>query len=245
MKRKIVSVVFAVTVGMLLSACSLFSDTTDSVFDDGENAIASNRAASRIETAEFVYEFDNGRGTALVRYQAPNHVRIDVLDGEQTMVYCLNGSSGWMYVLGDVIDMTPEDIAEMHAALLQAIPFNVNFQDLFRDAELKEETEFACGEECRVIHATLRRDESVTVTLWFGDKSDLLRQLEVVREDGVNTMQYFDYREFDDVTLPAYTFRFSDEGASKITLISFEANEDIPAYVFRKPERLSAMQGGK
>ena len=244
MKSTFVSAVLAVAAGMLLSACSLFPDTTDSVFDDCEDAIASDRAASKIETAEFMYEFGDGR-TAMVRYQAPNHVRIDVLDGERTLVFCLNGHSGWMYVLGDVIDMTPEDIAEMHAALLQAIPFNVNFQDIFKDAELQEETEFACGEECRVIHARFRRDENVTVTLWFGKKSDLLRQFVVVRDDGVNTMQYFDYREFDDVTLPAHMFKFSDKGASKITLTSFEANGDIPSYVFRKPEKLSAMEGGK
>ena len=244
MKSTFVSAVLAVAAGMLLSACSLFPATTDSVFDDCEDAIASDRAASKIETAEFMYEFGDGR-TAMVRYQAPNHVRIDVLDGERTLVFCLNGPSGWMYVLGDVIDMTPEDIAEMHAALLQAIPFNVNFQDIFKDAELQEETEYACGEECRVIHARFRRDENVTVTLWFGKKSDLLRQFVVVRDDGVNTMQYFDYREFDDVTLPAHMFKFSDKGASKISLTSFEANVDIPSYVFRKPEKLSAMEGGK
>lgn len=246
MKQSVFCAVLAAAAGMLLSACSLFSaTTTDSVFDKGEDAIASNRAASDIETAEFTYEFGSGRGTALIRYQAPDKVRIDVLDGDWTMVFCLKGASGWMYVRGEVIDMTAEDIAEMHAALLKTIPFDVNFQDIFGNAELQDETEFVCGEECRVIHANFRRDANVPVTLWFGKKSKLLRQFEVTREDGIHMMQYFNYRTFDDVTLPSQMFRFSPDGASKISLISFEANTDIPEYVFRKPEKLSALEGDR
>ena len=38
---------------------------------------------------------------------------------------------------------------------------------------------------------------------------------------------------------------FSDNGAMKVTLNSFEANVDIPDYVFRKPEKLSALEGDK
>lgn len=239
-----VLVAAAVAAGMFLSACGLFRTTRDSVFDDAEDAIATDRAASRIETAEFLYEFGDEK-TATIRYQAPTHVRIDVLDGDRSAVFCLNGAAGWMYVRGDVFDMTAEDIAEMHAALLQAIPFNVNFQDIFSDAELQEEPEDACGEECNVIHAKFRRKQDFKVKLWFGKKTDLLRQFEVNRDDGVHTMQYYDYRSFDGVTLPAKMFRFSPDGAMKITLVSFEANEDIPAYVFRKPEKLSALEGGK
>ena len=235
----------AAAAGMFLSACGLFRTTADSVFDDAEDAIASDSAASNIETAEFSYEFGSGR-TASVRYQAPDHVRIDVLDGERSTVFCLNGSSsGWMYVRGDVIDMTAEDIGQMLASLLQAIPFNVNFQDIFGNEELLEETENACGEECYVILAYFRRHPDVPVKLWFGKDSDLLRQFEVTREDGVHTMQYFGYRTYGDVTLPSQMFKFSPDGATKITLVSFEANPDIPAYVFRKPEKLSAMEGGK
>lgn len=241
---RIVLAAAAVTAGAFLSACGLFRTTTDSLFDDAEDAIATDRAASDIESAEFSYEFGDGR-TASVRYQAPNRVRIDVLDGDQSAVFCLNGPSGWMYMRGDVINMTAEDIAEMHASLLQAIPFNVNFQDIFANAELQEKTEDACGEECYVITANFRRKQDVTVKLWFGKKTDLLRQFEVAREDGVHTMQYFNYRDFGDVTLPSQMFKFSPDGAVKITLVSFESNVDIPAYVFRKPEKLSALEGGR
>ena len=248
MKQRIFGAVFAtaaVTAGVFLSACSLFRDTTDSVFDDGEGAIATDRTASIIETAEFKYEFGDS-GTAMVRFEEPDHVRIDVWDGDRTTVFCLNGASGWMFVRGDVIDMTAEDIAEMHSTLLQTLPFQVNFQDIFGDAELQEETEFVCGEECNVIHANFRRGARFPVKLWFGEDSDQLVQFEVTREDGVHTIQYFDYRTFaDDVMLPLYMFRFSPEGAVKITLISFEANTEIPDYVFRKPEKLSALEGDK
>ena len=237
--------VAAVTVGVFLSACSLFRDTTDSVFDDGEDAIASDRTAARIDSAEFKYEFGES-GTAMIRFQAPDHIRIDIWDGDRTTVFCLNGASGWMFVRGDVMNMTAEDIAEMHAALLQTIPFQVNFQDIFGDAELQEETEFVCGEDCNVIHARFRRGSKFPVKLWFGKDSDLLLQFEVEREDGVQTMQYFAYRTFDDdVTLPSQMFRFSPDGAAKISLVSFEANIDIPAYVFRKPEKLSALEGDR
>ena len=233
----------AVTAGVFLSACALFRDTADSVFDDAEDAIATDRTASDIETAEFSYEFGDGK-TAAIRFRAPGKVRIDVLDGDRSAVFCLNGSSGWMYVRGEVIDMTADDIAEMHAALLQAIPFHVNFQDIFADAELQEEAEDACGEECDVISACFRRDRDVKVKLWIGKKSDLLRQFEVAREDGVHTTQYFNYRDYGDVVLPSLTFNFSPDGATKLTLISFESNIEIPAYVFRKPEKLSALEGG-
>lgn len=245
MKQRVFGAVLAaaaVTAGVFLSACSLFRGTTDSILDDGEDTIASDRAASKIDTAEFTYEFGDG-GTALIRYEAPDHVRIDVWDGARTAVFCLTGASGWMYVRGEVFDMTAEDIAEMHAALLQAIPFQVNFQDIFGDAELQEETEFVCGEECDVIHAKFRRGPRFPVKFWFGADSDQLLQFEVEREDGVHTMQYFDYRTFDeDVTLPTHMFRFSPDGAVKITLILFEANKEIPEYVFRKPEKLSALE---
>ena len=234
----------AVTAGVFLSACGLFRDTTDSVFDDAEDAIATDRIASDIESAEFLYEFGDER-TATIRFQAPGKVRIDVLDDERSAVFCLNGSSGWMYVRGEVIDMTADDIAEMHAALLQAIPFHVNFQDIFTDAELQEKSEDACGEECNVISAVFRRDRDTTIKLWIGKKSDLLRQFEVTREDGIHTMKYFNYRDYGDVTLPSLMFNFSPDGATRLKLISFEANIDIPAYVFRKPEKLSALEGGK
>ena len=239
---RIALAVAAMTAGVFLSACGLFRDTPDSVFDDAEDAIASDRAASDIETAQFEYEFGDGK-TATIRYQAPNHVRIDVLDGSHSAVFCLKGASGWMYVRGDVFDMTPEDIAEMHGALLQTIPFHVNFQDLFTDVVLQEATEDACGEECKVLYAVFRRARDIKVKLWFGKKSDLLRQFEVTREDGVHTMQYFDYRDYDDVTLPSLMFNFSPDGATKVALISFESNIDIPDYVFRKPEKLSAVKG--
>ena len=245
MKQRIICAVLAaaaVTAVMFLSACSLFRDTTDGVFDDGEDLIATDRASSSIETAEFQYEFGEN-GTAIVRFDAPDRVRIDVWDGDRTAVFCLTGSSGWMYVRGDVIDMTAEDIAEMHSNLLQTLPFQVNFQDIFGDAELQEETEFVCGEECDVIHAKFRRSPRFPVKFWFGADSDQLLQFEVEREDGVHTMQYFDYRTFDeDVTLPTHMFRFSPDGAVKITLILFESNKEIPEYVFRKPEKLSALE---
>ena len=248
MKQRVFRTVLAVaafSACAFLSACVLFRDTTDSVFDEGEDTIAKDRAASEIETAEFNYEFGGGRGTVTIRFEAPSHVRIDVLDGDRSLVFCLNGASGWMFVRGEVIDMTAEDIQLMHAALLQAMPFQVNFQDYFANAELQEKTESVCGEECNVIHAVFRRDQDVPVKLWFGADTDLLRQFEVTREDGVHTTQYFDYRSFDGVTLPVQMFKFSPDGATKVTLVSFEMNIDIPAYVFRKPEMLSALEGGR
>ena len=246
MKHQICRIVLAaaaVTAGVFLSACGLFLDTSDSVFDDAEDAIATDRIASDIESAEFSYEFGDEK-IAMIRFQAPGKVRIDVLDDERSAVFCLNGSSGWMYVRGEVIDMTADDIAEMHAALLQAIPFHVNFQDIFTDAKLQEESEDACGEECDVISAVFRRARDIQVKFWIGKKSDLLRQFEVAREDGVLTTQYFNYRKYGNVTLPSLTFNFSPDGATRLKLISFESNIDIPAYVFRKPEKLSALEGG-
>lgn len=234
----------AVISGGFLSACGLFRDTTDSVFDEAEDTIATDRAASDIVSAEFQYEFGEGK-TAMIRFQEPANIRIDVLDDDRSAVFCLRGSSGWMYMRGEVIDMTAEDIAEMHAALLQAIPFYVNFQDLFADAELQETPEDACGEECNVITAIFRRDRNARVRFWFGKKTDLLRQFEVTREDGVHTTQYFYYRTYGSVTLPSLLFIFSPDGAMKLSLTSFESNIDIPAYVFRKPEKLSALKGGK
>ena len=235
---RIVLAAAAVAAGVFLSACGLFRDTTDSVFDDAEDAIATDWTSSNIETAQFEYEFGDGK-TATVRFQEPGNVRIDALDDENTAVFCLNGASGWMYVRGEVFDMTADDIMEMHGALLQTIPFNVNFQDIFTDAVLQEETEDACGEECLVVSAVFRRKPDVKAKLWVGKKSDLLRQFEVTREDGVHTMQYFSYKSYDNVTLPTHMFNFSPDGATKLTLVSFETNIEFPDYVFRKPEKLS------
>ena len=237
----------AMTAFTMLPSCGLFRATADSVLDDGEDAIASDSTAADIETAEFMYEFGDDGATAQVRYKSPDRIRIDVLDGARTVVFCLTKASGWMFVQGEIVNMTAEDIAEMHVALLQAIPFSVNFQDIFGNTELEEETEFAAGEECYVIRGNFRRDPTIPVKLWFGRKSDLLRQFEVERDDGKQTVQYFDYRRFDDsgVILPARMFKFSDGGSTKMTLTSFEANVDIPDYVFRKPEKLSALEGNK
>ena len=249
MKHQICRIVLAataLTAGVFLSSCGLFRDTTDSVFDDAEDAVATDRAESNIKTAQFEYEFGDG-GTATIRYVAPGNVRIDVLDDLNTAVFCLNsdGASGWMFLRGEVFDMTADDIMEMHGALLQTIPFKMNYQDIFKDAELEEASDDASGEECDVIHAVFRRAPEVKAKLWIGKKSDLLRQFEVTREDGVYTMQYFDYRTFGDVTLPSEMFRFTPDGASKLSLISFETNVEIPSYVFQKPERFSATEGDK
>ena len=56
-------------------------------------------------------------------------------------------------------------------------------------------------------------------------------------------VQYFGYRTFDDVTLATHMYRFSPEGSSKLTLISFDANPDISDSVFRKPGKLSEAKG--
>jgi outer membrane lipoprotein-sorting protein len=234
----------AVSVGMFLSACGLFHDPADNVFDEAEDAIATDGAASKIKTAQIEYEFGDGK-TSTVRFHAPGDVRIDVLDGGNSAVFCVNdGESGWMYVGGEVIDMTEDDIKEMYGALLQTIPFKVDFQEIFTNAELLKETEDVCGEECKVIKAVAREDRRIKVKFWIGKDTGLLRQFEINNEDGVYTMQYFDYATFDDdVTLPTEMFRFTPDGAVKLSLVSYETNIEIPEYIFLKPEKVSFTEG--
>ena len=248
MKQQICRAVLAaaaVTAGIFLSACGLFrDDPTDSVFDEAEDAIATDSTESNIKTAQIEYEFGDGK-TSTVRFLAPDNVRIDVLDDEDSAVFCLNGKSGWMYVGGEVLDMTKDDIKEMHGALLMTIPFKVDFQEIFTDAKLLEEKEDVCGEECKVIEAVARKEKDIKAKFWIGEYTDLLRQFEIAWEDGVYTMQYFDYATFDDVTIPSEMFRFSPEGAMKLSLVSFETNVDIEDSVFRKPEMISITEGDK
>jgi len=234
----------AVTVGVFLSACGQSKAHTDSVFDEAEDAIATDGTASNIKTAQFEYEFGDGK-TSTVRFQAPSKVRIDVLDGEHSAVFCVDDETGWMYLRGEVLDMTEEDVKEMYGTLLQTIPFKVDFQEIFTDAELEDDTEDVCGEECKVIKAVAREDKNIKIKLWIGEYTDLIRQFEISREDGVSTMQYFDYCTINDVTLPSEMFHFSPEGATKLSLVSFETNIEIPEYVFRKPEKYSDTEGGK
>ena len=40
-------------------------------------------------------------------------------------------------------------------------------------------------------------------------------------------------------------FRFTPDGSTKLSLISFETNVEIPEIVFRKPEKLSITEGDK
>lgn len=249
MKHQICRIVLAaaaVTVGTFLSACGLFHDPTDSVFDEAEDAIATDSAAANIKTAQFEYEFGDGK-TATIRFQAPDKVRIDVLDGENSAVFCLEKEdAGWMYMGGEVTDMTEEDLKEMYAALIQTIPFQVDFQEIFTDAELLDEIEDVCGEECKVIEAVARVDKNIKAKFWIGEFTDLVRQFEISREDGVSTMQYFDFCTFeDDITLPSEMYHFSPDGAVKLSLVSFETNIEIPDYVFRKPEKYNATEGDK
>ena len=237
--------VAAVTAGVFLSACGLFRDPTDNVFDNAEDAIATDLAASNIKTAQIEYEFGDGKAST-VRFRAPESVRIDVLDGEHSAVFCLNGNSGWMYMGGELSDMTEDDIKEMYAALLQTIPFQVDFQEIFTDAELQDETEDVCGEECKVIEAVFRIDEDIKAKLWIGESTDLLRQFEIITDEGAYTMQYFDYATFDDdVTIPSEMFRFSPEGSTKLSLVSYETNIEIPESIFQKPEQVSITEGDK
>ena len=236
----------AVAVGVFLSACGPSDNsTTDSVFDEAEDAIATDGTASGIKTAQIEYEFGDGKKST-IRFLAPSDVRIDVLDDENSAIFCLNDKSGWMYIRGEVIDMTEEDIKEMHGALLMTIPFKVDFQEIFTDARLLKDTEDVCGEECNVIEAVFIREKDTKAKLWIGEDTDLIRQFEITREDGVYTMQYFDYATFDDdVTLPSEMFRFTPEGSTKLSLVSFETNVEIPEDVFRKPEQFSVTEGDK
>ena len=248
MKHRICRIAFAVaavTAGVFLSACGRSQDPTDSVFDAAEDAIATDETASNIKTAQFEYEFGDGN-TSTIRFQAPDSVRIDVLEGENSAVFTLNGETGWMYVRGEVFDMTADDIKEMEGALLQTIPFQADFQEIFTNAELQEKTEDVCGEECKVINAVFRLEPTIKAKLWFGEDTDLLRQFEFSGEEiGSYTMQYFDYCDFDGITLPSEMFRFSPEGSTKLSLISFETNVAIPEDVFRKPEKYSYAEGDK
>jgi len=239
---RIALAVAAVTAGVFLSACGPSNDSADSVFDAAEDAIAVDTTASNIKTAQFEYEFGDGK-TSTIRFLAPDNVRIDVLDGENSAAFCLNGATGWMYLRGDVLDMTEDDIMEMRGALLQTIPFRADFQEIFTDARLLEETEDVCGEECKVISAAFRIEPAVKAKLWIGEDTDLLRQFEFAGEEGVYTMQYFDYCDFDGVTLPSEMFRFTPEGSAKLSLVSFETNTEIPESVFRKPEKFSYTEG--
>ena len=236
--------VAAVTVGVCLSACGLFRTAADNVFDNAEDAIATDGAASKIKTAQIEYEFGDGKAST-IRFMAPDNVRIDVLDDENSGVFCLNGDSGWMYLGGEVLDMTKDDIKEMRGALLMTIPFKVDFQEIFTGARLLDETEDVCGEECKVIEAVVRKEKDIKAKFWIGEYTDLLRQFEIVWEDGVYTTQYFDYATFGDVTIPSEMFRFTPEGAMKLSLVSFETNVEIEDSVFRKPEMISITEGDK
>ena len=235
----------AVSAGVFLSACGFFRTPADNVFDEAEDAIATDMAASNIKTAQIEYNFGDG-DTSTIRFQAPDKIRIDVLDEEDSAVFCLNGDSGWMFLGGEVIDMTEDDVKEMYGALLQTVPFKVDFQEIFTDAALKSETEDASGEECNVVEAVFRVEKTTRARLWIGKYTDLLRQFEITREDGVYTTQYFDYATFDDgITLPSEMFRFTPEGSTKLSLVSFETNVEIPEDVFRKPEQFSDTEGDK
>ena len=235
----------AVSAGMFLSACGLFRSPADDVFDSAEDAIATDLAASNIKTAQIEYKFGDG-DTSIVRFHAPDKIRIDVLDEEDSGVFCLNGDSGWMFIRGEVIDMTEDDVKEMYGALLQTVPFNVDFQEIFTDAELDDDTEDVCGEECKVVEAVFRVEPDIKAKFWIGEDTDLIRQFEIVGEDVVYTMQYFDYATFDnDVTLPSEMFRFTPDGSTKLSLVSFETNIDIPESVFQKPEKFSITEGDK
>ena len=175
MKQQIcrpVLVAGAIAVGMFLSACGLFRTPADNVFDNAEDAIATDLAADNIKTAQIEYRFGDGK-TSTIRFQAPDNVRIDVLDGGNSAVFCLNGKSGWMFLRGEVIDMTEDDMKEMYGALLQTIPFKVDFQEIFTDARLLEETEDVCGEECKVISAAFRIEPAVKAKLWIGKDTDI------------------------------------------------------------------------
>ena len=236
--------VAAVTAGVFLSACGLFSTPADNVLDDAEDAIATDSTADDIKTARIEYEFGDGK-TSTIRFLAPDHVRIDVLDDENSGVFCLNGKTGWMYWGGEVLDMSDDDIKEMRGALLMTIPFKVDFQEIFTGARLLDETEDICGEECKVIEAVSRKEKDIKAKFWIGKYTDLLRQFEIVWTDGVYTTQYFDYATFDDVTIPSEMFRFTPEGAMKLSLVSFETNVEIEDSVFRKPEMISITEGDK
>lgn len=242
---RIVLAVAALTAGVFLSACGRSNDPADSVFDAAEDAIATDVTASNIKTALFEYEFGDGK-TSTIRFLAPDNVRIDVLDGENSAVFTLNGETGWIYMGGEVFDMTEEDIKEMEGALLQTIPFQADFQEIFTKAELLAETEDVCGEECQVISAVFIREPSVKAKLWIGKDTDLLRQFQFTGEEGGEyTMQYFDYCDFEGITLPSEMFHFSPEGSTKLSLVSFETNVEIPEGVFRKPEKFSYTEGDK
>ncbi len=247
MKQRISRILLAAaaaTAGVFLSACGLFNDPADSVFDQAEDAIATDMAASKIKTAQFEYEFGEGK-TSTIRFLAPESVRIDVLDGDHSAVFCMNGKSGWMYLSGDVLDMTENDIRDMHGVLLQTIPFKTDFQEIFTKASLQETAEDVCGEECKVISAVFRLEPDIKAKIWIGKDTDLLRQFEFSSEDGVYTTQYFDYCDFEGVTIPSEMFRFTPEGSFKLSLISFETNVEIPENVFKKPGTFSITEGDK
>ncbi len=236
--------VAAVTAGMFLSACGLFSTHADNVFNEAEDAIATDSTAINIKTAQLEYEFGDGKSST-IRFLAPDNVRIDVLDDENSGIFCLNGETGWMYLGGEVLDMTDDDIKEMYGALLMTIPFKMDFQEIFTDAKLLEGTEDVCGEECKVVEAVVREEKDIKAKIWVGKYTDLLRQFEVTWEDGVYMTQYFDYATFDGVTIPSEMFRFTPEGAMKLSLVSFETNVEIEDSVFRKPEMISITEGDK
>lgn len=247
MKQRISRILLAAAAaiaGVFLSACGLFQDPADSVFDKAEDAIATDKVASKIKTAQLEYEFGDGE-TSTIRFLAPDNVRIDVLDGDHTVVFCMNGKSGWMYLRGELLDMTESDIKEMHGALLQTIPFKEDFQEIFTNASLQETTEDVCGEECKVISAVFRLEPDVKAKLWIGKDTDLLRQFEFSSEDGVYTTQYFDYCDFDGVTIPSEMFRFTPQESFKLSLVSFETNVEIPENVFKKPGTFSITEGNK
>ena len=79
--------VAAVSAGMFLSACGLFHDPADDVFDDAEDAIATDLAADDVKTAQFEYVYGDGN-TATIRFQAPENVRIDLMDDNNSMIFC-------------------------------------------------------------------------------------------------------------------------------------------------------------
>lgn len=201
-----------------------FTPTASDILKANRDNIASARTRKNIDSALLTYEQTSadGKGTLRIYFKEPNLLRIENIINEDANIATLNGSNSWAFADGKIFDLSDEDIEEM-SEYLDLLPFHEKPDEFFEKCILMEDTEYATGAECYVIHA--QTDDELPVTIWITKDDKMIAQIEVQAPEGKYTTQYFEFKEVEKVKVPSRMYIFDPvEGAMLLVLQEAEIN---------------------
>lgn len=228
------ALVLTIVVVAMISEC-LASDGSATKTIDRNKKASGGSALSRVRSTLIigaVKSADGRSGRFMFQTASPSNLRIDIEIAGSRESECYNGKSAWRLDSSGLRTLLSDDSKRLR---LEALLFNTHLSDLQKNRIVPK---FAgrTSIEGRAADALEFLRDNVRIKLFFDSQTNLLIKKEREIRDGIEEVQYGDYRLVDGVNEP-FSLRIRNATADlSITVERIEHNRNVVLSAFRYPQ---------